>query len=127
MTCATYSPVAMKLGDDKTLLLTLTDRSTGERLNLTDYEAIELQVKPKDGDLDAPILTKALGAGITLLTQSGDTLGQAHVTIDSADTPGDGANAGIYRFDVVVVDENGKRRTVYGPADWIIEDVVNTP
>lgn len=57
--------------------VTVTD-DTGTRTNLTGKD-LRLQLRRRTGE--ALLLEIAVGTGITLLTQSGDTLGQADIVI----------------------------------------------
>jgi len=108
-------------GESKTLLLTISD-SDGVRLDITGF-TIEFQVKLKDGDADPPLISKSVGSGITILTQSGGTLGQATVKIDSADTTG--LTAQKHRYDVIVIDLVGDRQVVVPPSNFWVKEVVN--
>lgn len=62
-------------------LLTVTNRDTGAAVDLTGATIILIARRDYTDEVDA--FTLEVGSGITLLTQSGDTLGQATVDISS--------------------------------------------
>lgn len=112
-------------GDTAVLLLKFTRTSDGEPMNLdTDVTDIQLQVKAADNDPDPALIdVSLLGGGIVKLTQSGDTLGHAHATIDAT---ADAAMApAVYRYDVVAILTSGARHHGVYPSDFIIAAVVN--
>jgi hypothetical protein len=63
--------------------LTVTRKDTGARRDLTGA-TIEFRLKRKTTDDDPPLVWLTVGSGITLLAQSGDTLGQATLDISAA-------------------------------------------
>jgi len=110
-------------GDSFTFRLTVTDdKDPPEPVDLTGI-AIEFEVKPVLDGPDPALIRKTIGAGIALLTQSGDTLGMADVTGSSADTD---IAAKIYWLDVVTI-AGGIRTHVIGPRMFIVDPVVNAP
>jgi hypothetical protein len=119
------TPPVFWRGDDRTLRLTVTDDADA-RVNLTSATVITLEIKASTGAADPALVSKILGAGVTLLAQgSPDTIGQADIVIAAADT----INAatlpeGVYWLDVVVV-IGGVRSHVIEPMECAIRDVVN--
>ena len=63
--------------------ITVTDDDTGARTNLTG-KTVVFELRKRTGE--AVLISKSVGAGITLLTQSGATLGQADLVIASGDS-----------------------------------------
>lgn len=113
--------IAILRGNDRTFKLTVKD-STGTAVDITGY-TIEFQVKLLLDDLDPPLISKSVSSGITILTQTGSTLGQATIEL----TPSDTANLETkpHVFDVVVVDGNSKRFHVVAPDKFDVLGVVN--
>lgn len=70
-------------GIDWTRRLTVTDDDTGGRTNLAG-KVIQVQLRRHTGE--AALVELTVGDGVTLLTQSGDTEGQADVVIAGADS-----------------------------------------
>lgn len=114
-------PKTIFKGEDKTYRLTITD-ADNERVDITGF-ALQFEVKLDVGDADPAIISKTVGAGITILTQSGSTLGQATVEVDSADTSP--LAVVVHKYDVVAVDLAGERHVVVPPSDFDVRDVVN--
>jgi len=114
-------PMTIYAGDSATYRLTVTDDADA-RVDLTGA-AIEFQVKPTLGGADPPAIAKAVASGITLLAQSGDTLGQADITISSVDS---NLTPKLYWLDVVVM-LSGGRAHVIAPREYTIAPVVNGP
>lgn len=108
-------------GEDKTFLITVID-SAGNPTDLTPYTALEFEVKPQAGDPDPALISKTLGSGLTLLAQTGDTLGQAHLKISSVDTVG---QSGTFECDLIGVDGAGDRQVLMPPSPFVIFNVVN--
>lgn len=115
---AVIGPMRVFRGDTLDLVLTVTD-DADEPVDLTGA-TITLTVKPNPGDAGATF-TRTVGSGITLRTQSGDTLGQADIAITSANTL---QTAGLYYVDVVVV-LAGKTQHVVEPVEFTIGATVN--
>jgi hypothetical protein len=116
-------PIVIYKGEDKSFILTFTDEN-GDRIDLTPFTAIEFEVKVKAGDADPALISKTLGAGITKLTQSGLTLGQAQLDVDGPDTSG--LTARLHKYDVVAIDGSAQRHTVIPPNDFDLREVVNS-
>jgi hypothetical protein len=70
-----------------------------QRYDLTDHE-IQLDVRDGDDESATLLFSKAIGSGIVLEAQSGDTLGEALITIDPADTSAVPEAGKSYKFDV---------------------------
>lgn len=65
--------------------ITVTDDDTGERTNLTG-KTLLLEIRRRTSE--AVLVSATNGDGITLLAQSGDTVGQADVVIPAEDSAG---------------------------------------
>jgi hypothetical protein len=61
--------------------------SAGERRSLADA-TIRAKIKRVSSDADPPLIDLTVGDGVTILTQSGDTLGQATLDIAAPDAVG---------------------------------------
>lgn len=71
--------------------LTVVDVNTGAPTSIAGA-TIEFRVKKHTNDPDPPVIVLGVGTGITILTQSGGTLGQADLQVlgtDSAVIPED--------------------------------------
>ncbi len=130
---ANVIPQTIHLGESTTLLLTVLNDDDSRR-DLSTFIDIELQVKTLDGDADPPLISKAIGSGITLQTQSGSTIGLADVAIDTADTttsnpnwPVSPDNTGTFRYDVWGLTAGGNRTLLVAPSNFIVKKVVNLP
>lgn len=108
-------------GESAKWLFTAYDRN-GDPVDLTGA-TIELEIKLNKGDADPALVHKEVGAGITVLAQSGATLGQFEAALVPNDT---GARSGMHYWDVVVV-SGGERWFVVPPSEFYIEPVVNRP
>lgn len=108
-------------GTSKTYRVTVVD-DDGERVDLTGATA-HFRVKLTIDDVSA-VITKisTTPAQITILTQSGTTLGQYDVFI----VPGDTSMLApaTYVYDSFVVLASGKRYCVLEPAEFVIERAV---
>lgn len=128
-------PLRIWRGQTRVWRFTVWEIDTDERKDLSVYEDIEFQVKRATGDADPALISKALGTGVELLTQSGDTIGQLEVTAHPIDTAGDpdalptpttGLDEGIYSYDLWGI-IGTERYLLARPADFVVEDVVNAP
>ena len=124
MSCSASLGIAVFKGTHRSFILTFIDEE-GELVDLTAWTDIEVQVKWKAGDADPPLIAKALGSGVTLLAQSGVTLGQARVDFVPDDTKL--MVARVYKWDVIGIDEDGFRHASIPPSDFDLRDVVNLP
>ena len=105
-------------GSNKTIRLTATD-AAGERVDLTG-STVHFCVKVLVSD-PATVIAKVstIPTQITILTQSGSSLGQADIFIVPADTSG--LTAPLKHFyDAWVVFASGDRVQVVGNADFLI-------
>jgi hypothetical protein len=114
-------PKVIYKGEDKSYLLTVVDEN-GDRVDITAF-SIEFEVKPAAGDADPATIAKSVGLGITILAQSGGTLGQAQIDINPSDT--NGIAALLYKYDVVVIDTTAERHVVIPPSTFEVREVVN--
>ncbi len=119
------APPTFWRGETRTLRLTVTDDADA-RVDLTAATAIEFQIKSAPGAADPALVAKALGDGVTLLTQTGETIGQADIVIAQGDTTDATAMpAGVYWLDAVVV-LGGVRSLVQQPLQMFLRDTVNS-
>jgi len=108
-------------GISKTLRLTVEDED-GERVDLTGA-TVYFSVKVNVADA-AAVISKDSGtpSEITILTQSGDTLGQADIFLVPSDTSG--LSPIQHYYDVWVVLASGARHAVVPPASFYIEQAI---
>jgi hypothetical protein len=92
--------------------------SDGVAIDLTDA-TISFRAKTHDDDPDPPLILLTEEDGITIAAQSGDTLGQATVTISSA--LAETLTPGKYRYDVIVTPSGGDAQVVVAPATLLIK------
>ena len=106
-------------GDDGILDVVVTDRDTGDPIDLTGAE-LTFMVKRdrRDADADA-ILAKTVGSGITV---AAPTTGIAVVAIDAADT--DAATPGACWWELQSVDVTSKVHTLASGRFVITADLV---
>lgn len=114
-------PMRVYRGDAARYRLTVTDDADA-RVDITGA-TIEVQVRTALGAVDPPSIGKSVGSGITILTQSGDTLGQADVVFASGDT---NIAPALYWIDVVIT-LAGDRVHIVAPREYTISSVVNAP
>ncbi len=108
-------------GVSKTFRLTVTDESS-ERVDLTS-STVHFRVKQNIEDAGTEIAKSSVTpAEVTLLAQSGATLGQADIFLQPSDTSG--LPVGKHVYDVWVELSTGKRHAVVAPADFRIERAV---
>lgn len=107
--------------------LVLTYVEDGALLNLSTATSIEFQVKAAPDTADPPLISLAIGSGITLRPQTGDTLGQADIVVTSAQV--DALAPGTYYYEVAVVwpAPNARRKYPVPPTKFILRGVVNRP
>lgn len=96
---------SMYAGDSRTLTIAVVD-GDGAAVNLTGA-SIEWGLW-SDADATTLLISKSTSSGITILTQSGDTLGKFRVTLAPADTSG---LQGDYRHEAEVTDGAGNIST----------------
>jgi hypothetical protein len=104
------------LREDVTYLLTVYDED-GNLLDLTG-STIRFHVAPSAGA--TPVITKisTTVTEIEILTQSGETLGQAKIFINPADTAS--LSAGVYVYDIWVDLVSGEQKLVVAPSRFEI-------
>ncbi len=117
----TTQPREIFKGEDKTYRLTIFDADL-DPVDISGF-LVEFEVKVNTGDEDPAVIEKSVGSGITILAQSGLTLGQAVIEIDPSDTSG--ITALIYKYDVVTIDTTGERHVVIPPSNFVVKEVVN--
>lgn len=111
-------------GETIEYVLTVTSDGDGDDLRLA--AGIELQVKLQPGAVDPPLVSVAIGTGVTLRDQDA-TPGIADVVIPYNALTGPGTPAGTYWFDVCMILPGPVRRYVVKPTKVVIRDVVNQP
>ena len=105
-------------GDDEEFLLTV--RIDGALVNLSAYQGITFLATDRKGNE----IRKTLSSGITLLEQSGATLGQAVIAISRTDTAQwdpDLRRPTRLFVDVITVNGAGKRKTIIDNEQWNIK------
>lgn len=100
----------MVRGDNKTIRVTVSDANGP--LNLTS-KTLEFTAKRNKDDA-AAFIQKTTGAGITHLTQSGGTLGQADVALVAGDTSGLPAYGTTLFYEVELTDGSNTYTTEQG-------------
>lgn len=127
MTCETATPLELWRYESRTLTLTVVDPDTGFAVDISTgpWQVLELEfeIKTEIDGADPALVSKAIGTGITLLAQSGDTLGQAEIAIAPADVA---MAAGTYYGDVWATFSGGRRSLVVLPFEITVLGVVNT-
>lgn len=121
-------PLTLTRYESRTITGTVIDPANADALvNLTTARGglttLEFEVKIHPGAVDPALIHKGLGTGVTVLTQSGTTLGQYTITLvpaDFASTPG-----GTYWLDVCAVFVDTTRVYLVKPQQVFIKDVVN--
>lgn len=116
------SDLSMYRGDDDDFTITALD-ATGAAVDLTGTTLIWTVKRSRtDPDSAAVIQKKSSDGGITILTQSGATLGQATINLAAADTsPLTHQTMGYW--DLQVVDAAGKVQTLSTGTLMILLDV----
>lgn len=102
-------------GTDRTLRLTVFDEN-GDRLDITGA-TIWFHVKATI-DAGSTVLEKITPTQITILAQTGATLGQADITIDDTDLTAQAPGLLVYD---VMIELGGVRQRVIKPANFILE------
>jgi hypothetical protein len=117
-TCADDRTIRLSKGAHAIITLTVFDEAD-ERVNLTNH-GVSFRVKQTLADASAAI-AKTVGSGVTLLTQSGDTLGQAEVEITPADLTA--MAPGLYVFEVRVTEPapGSRIHSVIHPSDLVLD------
>lgn len=101
---------------------TVTDVDTGARKDITGA-TVEFQVRTAAGVADPPLISKAVGAGITILDQANAaTKGQADIVLAAADTSA--LAAGTYSYDLVII-VGGERRVLVPPSPFVLKEAGN--
>lgn len=116
-------PLTLYAGETRLLTVTVVDVDTGAPTSIASADAIEFQANLYPGAADPPLIAKALGSGITRLTQAGATLGQFTIALDPIDTQD---RAGRLYYDVVVI-VGTARHYVVEPSTLTIRPTVNRP
>jgi hypothetical protein len=116
-------------GEAKTLVVTI--KVDGEAVDIQSgayaVQTLKYELNNALNDLDSVAVTKTLGAGVTLLPQSGDTLGQAKISLLTADTKA--LAAGNYYEQVSATFQSAPAEVVYPvpPQRVVLKDVIKTP
>jgi len=121
--CSTMAEQSIKIyrGENRTIRVTVKDE-TGELVNLTGGIAY-FRVKKDLADNVAVISKSSVTPSeITLLTQSGSTLGQFEVYLVPTDTST--LIATVYKYDCWFVNSTGKRYAVVGADSFQVQRAV---
>lgn len=123
----TRQDIEIDRGDSwsKTLQVSVSGVAVALDAGTWQVSALEFKVKQSIGDLIAVLVTKSIGAGITLSAQSGTTLGQAVLALVPNDTKT--LAGGVYFYDVVAVFTNGIRTHLIQLSKLQLNDVANIP
>ena len=113
-------PLKLFAGESRTYRATITNEAA-QPLDLSGDVVLEFQVKQSVGAADPALISKTIGAGITLLPQTGATLGQVELALLPADTQ---SLAGTYAYDLVLISA-GLRQYVIPPSAFHVQKVVN--
>lgn len=117
-------------GQAETLTVTVTADGDAVAIDAGSYQVSAIEYTLRAGQLEdsgSPAITKTLGAGIELAVQSGDTLGQAVVTLTTVDTAA--LTPGLYYEQVAVVFTAAPGQYVYvvPPQRRIVYGAVKVP
>lgn len=125
-------PIDIFVGEAKTWLITITNRSNGDRFNLSAFfvvpNQLEFQVKLNDGDADPALISiGSFDSEFAILDQTigGATEGQAKLTIPTVRTLLPFPGAGFYRWSLVMIQSGGIREVLIPPSDFTVNAVVN--
>jgi hypothetical protein len=117
-TCADDRAIRLAKGAHATITITVYDE-TDTLVDLTDH-GVSFRVKLAVTDA-VPLIAATVGDGITLLAQTGDTLGQAEIAIVPADTAA--MDPGLYVYEVRVTEPapGSEIHSVIRPSDLVLE------
>jgi hypothetical protein len=117
-TCADDRTIRLAKGAHWTITITVYDE-TDTLVDLTNH-GVSFRVKQAVTDPTA-LINKSVGSGVTLLTQSGDTLGQAEIAGVPADTAA--MDPGLYVYEVRVTEPapGSEIHSVIRPSDLVLE------
>lgn len=115
-TCSTDRILRVVRGTHVTVRITVYDADDA-RVDLTGYAMSFRVARELAGAVE---FTKTVGVGITLLTQSGDTLGQAEVALVPADTAA--LEVGVHRYEVRTTSPTpaSEIQSVIPPAEFVV-------
>lgn len=116
--CADDRVIRLAKGAHALITVTVYDE-TDTLVNL-DNHSMSFRVKVALGDVSA-VINKTVGSGITLLAQSGDTLGQAEVDITPADIAALDPGLLVYEIRVVEPAPGSRIHSVIRPSDLVLE------
>jgi hypothetical protein len=89
--------------NDRRLIVRVT--KDGANVDLTDVDLTFMVKNRRSDEDDEALFTKTIGSGITLATQTGDTIGKAYITLTEANTE---SLAGRYFWELEADDAVGK-------------------
>ena len=116
-------------GESRVITLTVTDPATKQKADLStgtwQIVTCEFQVKVTTTTADPALISKSIGSGITVLAQSGATLGQLQISLSPTDTEDTDTPPGLYKYDVVATFTSGARVYLVKPSKCLIAGVVN--
>lgn len=95
--------ISIKRNNDRSLKVVATNQSDGSVHDITDW-TIHFTVKKNRSDKDSAAIIRK-----TVTTHTDPTQGISHIVIDANDTKS--KEVGTYYYDLLIVDENGKRHS----------------
>jgi hypothetical protein len=116
-TCADDRTLRVARGAHAVIRLTFWDEDDA-RFDLTDHE-IRFRVAASLGG--AVELTRTVGDGIELLTQSGDTIGQADLTLTPAETSSLAVGLHVYEVRITTPSPASIVHSAIEPSDLVVE------
>lgn len=98
------STITVKRNNDLSLTLTVTDKATGNAIDITDYSfhfAVKKDRSAPDEDALFPV--------VDVTTHTDPTAGKTAIPINADDTKG--KDIGKYYYDILMIDADGKRQS----------------
>lgn len=108
-------------GEDRTYTIFVVDEEE-DAVDITGF-GIEWEVKTNTGVADPAAIAKSVGSGITIAPDQVANKGEATLEINPSDTSS--LAAGLYKYDLVVIDLSAERQLVIAPSDFNLLAVVN--
>lgn len=110
-------PLEFVRGSSQTIEVLIKNKKTGLPFDLTDGKIIFTLKRSLESSTEQARKTSDTASEAILLTQSGDTLGKAHIFITPSDTTG-ATIARDYVYDVWFELVSGERYPVIKPSQW---------
>ncbi len=113
-------PLAVFQGTDTSWILEFRDE--GEQLLNLDTDVTAIEAKFAEDVGEAALFTLTLGSGIVKLTQSGDTLGQAKMTVTSVQL---GTKLGKHKWHAKSTNAAAEEKMSIPPSAFTILEVID--